>query len=387
MNTRSAFPQEFVKNRRCAVMRRACYNTHMFVMHENGLQQGNIATMTNRTITPAYTLEFTTWPGLLPALCDELDALDIAYSTQEHSARIRVRQPWQVIPRVACAQAAFVLCTFAIPRPKALLGQQYWDEIVHVAREICSHGTFQTLELDAAGADSAVMQRIHHTLAEALHLKPVTGEGDLQMRIRRGAEGWDVLLRATPRPLGSRAWRVCNYPGAVNAVVAAAMARFAGIYDDDRVCNVLCGSATLLIERLRYGRVAQAIGCDTHAPARTCAQQNIAAAGFAQHIHIHDWDATKTPLADQSIDLIMADLPFGQLVGTHTSNLQLYPEVLREASRIMSSRGRMVLISHEIRLLEQTIAHMPQLSISAQLQVHVGGMAPVILLVHPHTLR
>ena len=33
-------------------------------------------------------------------------------------------------------------------------------------------------------------------------------------------EGWEVLVRLTPRPLTARPWRVCNWPGALNAVVA-----------------------------------------------------------------------------------------------------------------------------------------------------------------------
>ena len=38
-------------------------------------------------------------------------------------------------------------------------------------------------------------------------------------------EGWEALVRLTPRPLSARPWRVCNLPGALDATAAHAMAR------------------------------------------------------------------------------------------------------------------------------------------------------------------
>ncbi len=331
-----------------------------------------------------YTLEFVTWPGLLPALSDELDALGVSYqSASAQALHVRTARPWQLVPRIRCAQSVFVVLSFAVPRPKALLGQQYWDQIIAVARDVMQQDAFQSVAIDAAGAESAVMQRIVHTLASTLSLRVADADADLQVRIRRSAAGWDVLIRATPRPLGTRAWRVCNYPGAVNAVVAASMVRLAGIYADDRICNMACGSATLLIERLLYGPAAQAVGCDTDAAARACAIQNIGAAGLQQNIQITDWDATRMPIADHAIDLVLADFPFGQLIGTHNDNQTLYPALIREAARILSPRGRMVVISHEIRLLRQSVAALPSLHIGDEIQVEVGGMHPVMLLVQP----
>ncbi|MFN5060139.1 MAG: methyltransferase domain-containing protein [Chloroflexota bacterium] len=332
-----------------------------------------------------YTIELATWPGLLPALIDEVESEQIAYTVEHsrHAVMIDQRQVWPLRWPVRCAQSAFVVLDFAVPRPKALLGQQYFDEIIRTAQLIMQAHQFTTLQIDAAGSDSTVMQRIATELAQRLNLQVVPNEAEFVVRIRPSAHGWQVLLRLTPRPLGTRSWRVCNMPGAMNAVVAAAMVRWAGIYDDDRVLNVGVGSATLLIERAQMGAAAQLVGCDVSVDAQLCAQQNINAAQLQSRIDVYDWDATKLPIADKSIDLIMADLPFGQLIGTHNSNTQLYPAVIREAQRVLSSRGRMVLISHEIRLLYQTLVAMETLRIVDELQVEVGGMHPVMYLVQP----
>jgi 23S rRNA G2445 N2-methylase RlmL len=332
-----------------------------------------------------YTIELATWPGLLPALIDEVESAKIAYTVDRsrHAVYIEQRQVWPLRSLIRCAQSAFVLLEFAVPRPKALLGQQYFDEIIHTARSIMQAHQFTTLQIDAAGSDSTVMQRIATEMSQRLHLQVVRQEGEFVVRIRPSARGWQVLLRLTPRPLGTRAWRVCNMPGALNAVVAAAMVRWAGMYADDRVLNVGAGSATLLIERAQMGAAVQLMGCDVSADARLCAQQNIVAAELQEYIEMYDWDAIKLPLPDASVDLIMADLPFGQLIGSHNSNTHLYPAVLAEAQRVLSPRGRMVLISHEIRLLYQTLNAMDGVQIVDELQVEVGGMHPVMYLVQP----
>lgn len=332
-----------------------------------------------------YTIEFATWPGLLPALIDEIEAARLQYTVDRprHAVMIEQRALWPLRVNIRCAQSAFVVLDFAVPRPKALLGQQYFDEIIRTAQAIMHEHPFTTLQLDAAGSDSTVMQRIVMELAQRLNVRVVPNEGEFVVRIRPSARGWQVLLRLTPRPLGVRSWRVCNMPGALNAVVAAAMMRWAGIHDDDRILNIGAGSATLLIERALMGQAATFVGCDVSVEARACAQQNIAAAQLQNRIDMHDWDAARLPIEDASVDLIVADLPFGQLIGTHNSNTQLYPAVIREAQRVLSPRGRMVLISHEIRLLYQTLIAQDGLRIVDEIQVEVGGMHPVMYLVQP----
>ncbi len=54
---------------------------------------------------------------------------------------------------------------------------------------------------------------------------------------------------------------------------------------------------------------------------------------------------TDLPLSARSVDVITADLPFGQLVGSHDDNLTLYPGLLNEAARLLKQGGRMVLVS------------------------------------------
>ena len=275
---------------------------------------------------------------------------------------------------------------FAIPRPKGLLGNQQFGELsgaLSAVIELAPPGAYATLRLSAAGQDLAVLTRLKEQIAQRFGLAVAADEGDLLIRLRRasGGDGWETLVRLTPRPLATRAWRVCNWPGALNASLAYAMIALTEPAPEDVVLNVACGSGTLLVERLLAGRAQRAIGCDTDAAALDCARANLRAAGLDRAARLEGWDAGDMPLDDASVSMICVDLPFGQLVGSHRENQEFYPRVFAEAARVAQPGARMVLLTHEVRLLERTaerFAH--QWRLLDLLRVRSGGMTPAVAL-------
>lgn len=264
-------------------------------------------------------------------------------------------------PRLASLRltsAVYLRLMFAIPRPKALLGHQHLTRLLTAIHAITSgqRDRFMTLSIDAAGSESSVMQRIKQELASALDLDVDPDKGDLHLRMRRSlsADGWDVLIRTTPRPLVTRAWRVCNYEGALNATVAAAMITLLQPAPDEPLLNLMCGSGSLLIERLASQPGAPAVGCDISPEALACAADNLQASGAVNAALIYS-DVTRLPFPDAAFPLLVADLPFGQLIGSHDSNRSLYPVVLSEAFRVTRSGGRFAIITHEVKLMEQAL--------------------------------
>jgi predicted RNA methylase len=282
--------------------------------------------------------------------------------------------------------AIYLVRRFAVPRPRALLGHQHFtgllDDIAMV-RTLAPESAYRTLRLSAAGEDSSVMGRLKDELAQHTGLTIAADEGDLLLRLRRSADGkgWEALTRISPRPLATRAWRVCNRPGALNATLAHAMMRLTAPRPDDLVVNLACGSGTLLIERLALGPVRSILGCDTDSAALECARANLQAAGFGALVRLERWDVADLLLADGSATMICADLPFGQLVGSHRENERLYPRFFAEAARIAAPGGRMVLLTHEVRLLERVAAqHIDVWRREKELRVRTGGMTPRIYL-------
>jgi 16S rRNA G966 N2-methylase RsmD len=334
-------------------------------------------------------------------------------------------------------QAIYAVQSFAVPRPKALLGDQHFRTIMTQVDAVLvawPRNTFKTIHIAAAGAESGVMQRLLADLARQTGLQPNLEEGDLLLRIRSKSQkprvkrqelriqsqesriqntevkvmgkrlgsalstqystlnsqlstlnspAWEVLTRLTPRPLATRAWRVCNYEGALNATVARAMALLTQPKPNDVVLNVFCGSGSLLIERGLWGEAAQMMGCDINQLARDCAEQNIKAAALAKAPQVMDWDARQLPLLDQSVDVLLADLPFGNLLGSHRDNLKLYPAILFEAARVAKPNARFVLITHEIKLIEAVLADLSGLwQVKESLKVTLRGLHPRIYILN-----
>lgn len=284
--------------------------------------------------------------------------------------------------------AVFQLHRLDVPRPRALLGDQHWRALCTAAAAIVHlhpPGAFETFYLSAAGAHTATMQRIAEGMANHLGLRRVQtpDEGHFLMRIRRppeGSAGWDVLFRLTPRPLSARAWRVCNYPGAMNATVAHAMALLTAPHPDDIVFNPCCGSGTLLIERGLIAPAARLLGCDIEPAVLACARENALAAGLAERIEWEAWDACQTPLPEKSVDVILSDLPFGGLVGSHAENERLYPAFVQEMARIARPGARGALITHEVRLLNTVLEAQTAWRVEQVLKVTLGGLHPRIFL-------
>jgi 23S rRNA G2445 N2-methylase RlmL len=340
--------------------------------------------------TPRYALEADVIEGLEDFAGDELEArfgARVRLGTNRPGAqRFSYSGDLRALLELRSVVAVYLVQQLDIPRPKALLGNQQFGQISALAEAaiaLASPGTFRTLRLSAAGENSAVFTRFKEQLAARFGLTVAADEGDLLVRVRRAAEaeGWEVLVRLTPRPLATRAWRVCNLPGAMNASLAHAMAVLTAPRPSDTLLNVACGSATLLIEWLALSQARRAIGCDTDPAALACARQNLQAAGYAREVQLEAWDAGALLLDDASVDVILGDLPFGQLVGTHRQNIALYPQVLAEAARVARPGARMALLTHEVRLLEQAADQFAEAwQVLEVLRVRTGGMTPRVVL-------
>ena len=266
--------------------------------------------------------------------------------------------PWPALLRLRTVIAVHVVLADGLPRPTALLDDGAFRRITAAVGHIRSlhpAGAFRTFRLSAAGAESSAFQRFGERLAPVTGLRPADDAGDLLLRFRRGQDRqFELSARVSPRPLAARSWRVCNLPGALNAAVASAMASLTHPKPVDVYLNLACGSGTLLVERALLGPAARLIGCDLDAEALACAERNVEAAGLTG-VELTDWDATHLPIADASVDALTVDLPFGQLVGSHAANAELYPALLAEAARVARPGARLVAISQQVRLLERSV--------------------------------
>lgn len=298
------------------------------------------------------------------------------------AVRFRLAGPLEAALELRTAVAAYLLLRVAGRRPSALLGDTSLFDQVEAVRRLHPPGAFRSFRLSAPGRDSAALRRLRAELAQRTGLPEDPDDGDLFLRIRRArrpAEGWEALVRLSPRPLSARAWRTFNLPGALNATIAAAMVELSRPRPSDRVLNLMCGSGTILVERLERGPAALAAGCDLDPAALAGSSQNLSAAGLPGAAALARMDATALGVADGSFRVLLADLPYGHRMGSHEANAALYPAVLDEAARVTEPGGTMVLVTHELRLFERCL---PQASrwweVERAVQVYQKGHHPVI---------
>ncbi len=328
----------------------------------------------HRTQQRAHEYELEVLPGLEAVAGTELQAVPLARD-------IRGLRFWypgdpERLTRMRSAVAAYRVQAWDVPRPRGLLGHQQLGELAEFLREVVAVGGHRSFRISAAGKESAVMQRLAEELQTALELPHDPQEGELLLRLRpeQDGPGWEVLARVTPRPISARSWRECNMAGGLNATIAYAAHKLAGQRDEDRIFNPMCGSGTLMIERALMGPYAAMVGVDISADAVACTQTNLKAA--KRQIEVAQVDALQTGLPARSFDLIVADLPWGDAIGSHRDNHVLYPAFLKEMSRLSSKRGRLCVITHEIRLFERVLAEQQDWHARELFQVYSGGHHP-----------
>ncbi len=124
-----------------------------------------------------------------------------------------------------------------------------------------------------------------------------------------GTLGWAV--ETSTRDYGDRAPtdRPFFQPGSMDPLLARAVLNLAHVGHGDRVLDPMCGTGGLLIEAGLLG--ARPVGIDAQAKMVRGAEQNVAAALDEPPLLVQG-DSTTLPLADDSIDAVIFDAPYGR---------------------------------------------------------------------------
>ncbi|WP_307802419.1 methyltransferase [Cellulomonas fengjieae] len=314
-------------------------------------------------------LELTFLPGLADVLADEaagilmLDGSPTPVPGREDALDVAHWGPLEAVLDLRTAVAAFLVLHFDVPRPKSLTSGDHLQRIVDAMYASLRVGSSSSFRFEAAGSDSAVFGRLADLLAEATGLRYDEAAGELVLRVRRGARpgpsgdpGWDVLVRVGSRPLSARRWRVADYPGAVNATIAAAMVRLGEVHPQDRVLNLMCGSGTLLVERLTAGPAAEAVGADVADDALSASSQNLGAAALdARLVRADCAGPALVEAVGTGWDLLLADPPWGTLHGSHATNAEVHAGMLRAAHDAAAPGARFVVLTHEVKVMERCL--------------------------------
>jgi tRNA (guanine6-N2)-methyltransferase len=278
--------------------------------------------------------------------------------------------------------AAYRSLVFDVPRPRSLRSPEHMEVVIAAVRDLQRRARpqrFDSFRLSAAGRDSDDLQLWCSSFAAASGLVHDDADGDLLVRLRRpafGSHGWEILLRLTPRPLATRLWRVVDRPGAVNATIAAALVLTTGPSDTDVFVDLTCGTGTIVLERLAWGMPARLVGVDIDPDALEAARANQRAARLRGRVEWIEADATTCALDGPPPTRLVANQPWGTLVGTHDENEVLYPAILDAAARLASPTTTFSVLTHDLRRFDRAIAASGQWTVDEEWRFFQKGHRP-----------
>jgi 23S rRNA G2445 N2-methylase RlmL len=137
-------------------------------------------------------------------------------------------------------------------------------------------------------------------------------------------------------------YRKRDVPAASHPTIAAALARVAGVQNDEVVWDPFVGSGLELIERALLGPYRRLIGSDLDSEALEAARENFASAGIRDAELVRANALEWTP---EGVTLIVSNPPMGRRVARDGSIRNLLEQFTRHAYEVLRAGGRVVWLS------------------------------------------
>lgn len=197
-----------------------------------------------------------------------------------------------------------------------------------------------------------------------------TGDWDVNVETFDGI----VVLTIGAMHMTRRFGALERIPASTNPVLSSGLARLAKIPPGSVVLDPFCGAGTNLLAAATRCPDATLVGLDVKARAVQACTVNVARRSLSAAVV--QSSATRMPLADLSVDRVIANLPFGKRVGSHEINAVLYPAFLRELGRVLRNDGRAVLLTEDKRLFVASVQRSAGLKIVKESVFETGGLHP-----------
>ena len=173
------------------------------------------------------------------------------------------------------------------------------------------------------------------------------------------------------------------HPATAACIVRSAKYLFGPGKEDPVVLDPCCGSGTLLFEREAYSGCRNILGLDLQPGAVETARKNAAAGGSAARFIQKDLTRFRTR---EPVDELYANLPFGNRVGSHEKNRELYAALVNRLPEWLSDSGFAVLYTMEHRMLEKLLNSEKSLEIKEIRAAEAGGLYPKVFYVKKRTV-
>ncbi len=226
------------------------------------------------------------------------------------------------------------------------------------------------------------LQRFVIQRLRAMEVRIDEDEGENELNVFAIDESYYIC---TPRwkaeEVPGRSLRMIERQGALPPTAAAAMAFLAEPKTGETILDPVCGSGTLLAEAAHMQPGARLIGFDTDAQAVSSAKRNLE---FADGARLERKDGAATGLAAGSVDVFLANLPFGKQFGDKAGNAVLYRRLFDEMIRIgKGTTWRAVILTSDDKAVDTAKAGMTGVDFEPRLKVKVRGELARVWIVRP----
>ncbi len=204
---------------------------------------------------------------------------------------------------------------------------------------------------------------------------PEEHKTDINLRLFIEHELAWIGLRVGVNPLYKRPYKHTHVTGSLKPPVAAAMVRLAFPAYGGILCDPCCGAGTIPIEASAGGLCT--LGGDIDPGALQAAHANAREANLELTFQL--WDARRLPLANECIDGVAVNLPWGRQVAINNDLSSFYHETINEIVRILKPNRRAVLLTS----LPELIIHQ-QLSLIDKREISLFGQNPFLVACERH---
>jgi len=178
-------------------------------------------------------------------------------------------------------------------------------------------------------------------------------------------------------------------PCTLRPTICAGLIMYAQLKPGDVVLDPMCGGGTISLEGCQMGPHYH-IGGEIHDLAIARSRENYQelpkknnlkkypAADFLQ------WDCLLPCLRDNSVDVIVTDLPFGKRSGSKADNRVLYPKTLISMARVVRpNTGRAVLLTQDKNSMMKSLNKIQKYWKSSKwISANIGGLQALVFLLN-----
>jgi tRNA (guanine6-N2)-methyltransferase len=146
----------------------------------------------------------------------------------------------------------------------------------------------------------------------------------------------------------------------------------------------MCGSGTLVVERLAAGPSDHIVACDIAPEALDAARANQRTAKLKGRVDyvLGDARALGSLLpAERSaagFNRLVVNLPWGELVGDHGENDLLYPDVLAEGARLARPDAVLCALTQDIRRFDRALQQVGAWDVDSTWRLFAKGHRPCL---------